>query len=66
MILSQYLVRLQRQARNMAKNTENKEKTRLLRIPVKIDKAVQERAKKNQRSINGQIVFELDHRTTTV
>jgi hypothetical protein len=50
----------------MGKKTENDEKTRLLRLPNRVDKAIQLRAKKNQRSINGQIVFELDHRTSTL
>lgn len=45
----------------MAKNSENKEKTRLLRLPNKLDKAIQARAKANQRSINGQIIFELEY-----
>lgn len=44
----------------MAKNSENKEKTRLLRLSKKLDKAIKERADKNQRSVNGQIVYELE------
>lgn len=43
----------------MAKQEKN-EKTRLLRLSKKLDKAVKERAEKNQRSVNGQIVFELE------
>lgn len=44
----------------MAKKGEIKEKTRLLRLPQKLDKAIKERADKNQRSVNGQIVYELE------
>ena len=44
----------------MAKTPEKTEKKLLLRLPIKTAKAVKERAKQNQRSINGQIVYELD------
>lgn len=47
----------------MKKTAKNKEIQRLLRLPEYIDKAVRERAGRNQRSINKQIVFELDHET---
>lgn len=45
----------------MAKQEKN-EKTRLLRLPKKLDKAIKERADKNQRSVNSQIIFELDQK----
>lgn len=47
----------------MTKSAKNTEKKRLLRLPAKTDKAVIERAKENQRSVNGQIIFELDQRS---
>ncbi len=46
----------------MAKNEENGEIKRLLRLPKEIDKKIKKRAAQNQRSINGQIVYELDQK----
>lgn len=43
----------------MAKNSENTVK-RLVRIPKKIDKLLKKRAAENNRSVNGQIVEELE------
>lgn len=50
----------------MAKKTENSEKTRLLRLPIKLDKEIQARAKQSHRSINGQIIYELDQKPGTI
>lgn len=44
----------------MAKPGKKEEKKLLLRLPLKIAKAVEKRAADNQRSLNGQIVYELD------
>lgn len=44
----------------MAKNSENVMVKRLLRIPKKVDKAIVKRARDNNRSINGQIVEDLE------
>lgn len=46
----------------MAKALKNDEKRFLLRIPIKIARAVLARAKQNQRSLNGQIIFEIDQK----
>lgn len=43
----------------MAKTGKKEEKKLLLRLPLKIAKAVEKRAADNQRSLNGQIVYEL-------
>lgn len=43
----------------MAKTGKKDEKKLLLRLPLKIAKAVEKRAADNQRSLNGQIVYEL-------
>jgi len=42
-----------------SKNSENKPKLRLLRLPAELDAAIKERAKKENRSVNGQIIQEL-------
>jgi len=42
-----------------SKNSENKPKLRLLRLPAELDQAIKERAKKENRSVNGQIIQEL-------
>ena len=44
----------------MGKKPENNEKTKLLRLSKKLFKAVEDRASKNKRSVNSQIVFELE------
>ena len=44
----------------MSKTAKKDEKRLLLRIPNKIAKAVKTRAEKNQRSLNGQIIFEIE------
>lgn len=44
----------------MAKKPENYIKMRLIRIPKKIDEQLQKRAESNKRSVNNQIVYELD------
>lgn len=46
----------------MKKKPQKQSKKRLLRIPVKLDKELQERAEQNQRSVNGQIIYELDQK----
>lgn len=46
----------------MAKTTKKDEKKLLLRIPGKVFKGVEKRATDNQRSVNGQIVYELDQK----
>lgn len=45
----------------MAK-TKEKMKARFIRLPEKLDLAIQERARQNRRSVNGQIIFELDQK----
>lgn len=45
----------------MAK-TKEKMKARFIRLPEKLDLALQERARQNRRSVNGQIIFELDQK----
>ncbi len=47
----------------MAKKTKN-EKKLLLRLPTAVFKEVSRRADKFQRSVNGQIVYELDPTVT--
>lgn len=44
----------------MAQNTEKSVKKLLLRLPEKTWNKVWQRAKKNSRSINGQISYELE------
>lgn len=44
----------------MAKNSENSTVKRLVRIPKKVDKLLKKRAAENNRSVNGQIVEELE------
>lgn len=46
----------------MSKSLKTDEKRFLLRIPDKIAKALKVRAEKNQRSLNGQIIFEIDQK----
>ncbi len=46
----------------MAKTAKKEEKKILLRLPEKVAAKVAKRADENQRSINGQIVFELDQK----
>jgi len=41
------------------------EKRLLLRMPIKTAEAVEKRAKKNKRSLNSQIVYELDTKPHT-
>jgi len=43
----------------IAQNTEKKAKLRLLRLPDSLDQAIQERAEKENRSVNSQIIHEL-------
>ena len=47
----------------MTKTAENSEKKILLRLPAKVANEVAKRAKQRQRSVNGQIVFELTSST---
>lgn len=46
----------------MPETQEKTHKTRSIRIPKEVDKQVQKRAKSQGRSINSQIVFELDQK----
>lgn len=45
----------------MAKTPKKDEKKILLRLPAKVAKAVEVRAKQNERSVNGQIIYELNN-----
>lgn len=46
----------------MAKTGKKDEKMILLRLPIRIARALEKRAEQNQRSVNGQIVYELDQK----
>lgn len=47
-------------AQIMTKKAKKEDKKRLIRIPLEIDKKLQSRAKRMQRSVNAQIIYELD------
>ena len=44
----------------MSNTSKEKTVARFIRLPLKLDRALQLRAKKNQRSVNGQIIYELN------
>lgn len=46
----------------MAKTQDKTHKTRSVRIPKKVDERLQKRAKVQGRSVNSQIVFELENK----
>lgn len=46
----------------MKKKAKKAVKSRLLRLPLGLDKAVEKRAEENNRSFNGQVIHELDQK----